>query len=285
MKKTHLIILGIIAAISLLVFFILIPAFAGRLQINPAIDLGSFEIRWYGIIMALAILTSYFIARKYSWKFGISKNDIDDYSFWIVMIGFLGARAYYVLFNLDYFSKYPQEIYKVWHGGLAIYGAVIAGLLFTYFYANRKAYTFWHLLDLVALSLPLGQAIGRIGNFINQEAYGTPTELPWKMFVASKNRIPEYYQYQYFHPAFLYEIILNLIVFGILYKILGKTKSGVLGLIYLAAYSLGRFFIEGIRLDSFFVKGFRVDQVIAFLLVVIAGYCALKKQSSALLKR
>lgn len=267
MKKVVLIISSIII-VSVLAFFIFIPAFAGELSINPVISLGDFEIRWYGLIMAVAILASYFVARKNAWKFGISTHDVDDYSFWAVIVGILGARIYYVVFTYDYFLANPTEIYKIWHGGLAIYGAVLFGLAFTYLYARKKAYSFLHLFDLIALSLPLGQAIGRLGNFINQEAYGTVTDLPWKMYVEADG--------QFHHPAFLYESIYDLLVFFVLYKFLGKAKSGILGLSYLFLYSFGRFFIEGIRTDSFIWGQFRIDQVMAFILVVVSGFLILR---------
>ena len=278
MKKQIIIILSVIVAL-LAIFFIFVPAFSGKLQLNPVIDLGSFSLRWYGLILAGAILAAYFFARKNAWKFGISANDVDDYSFWVAIVGFMGARIYYVLFNYSYFSQYLSEIYRVWHGGLSIYGAVLSGLAFSYFYSKKKAYTFWQLFDLIGLSLPLGQAIGRLGNFVNQEAFGVPTQLPWKMYVAPQYRPSQFASESFFHPAFLYEALFDLLVFFILYKLLGKVKTGNLGLIYLVLYSLGRFFIEAIRLDSFFISGFRVDQVAAFLIIIVAGFMALRRQS------
>ena len=268
MKKYILILTGIVLA-ALAVFFFFIPAFAGEIVINPVISLGNLEIRWYGLILAGAIFSAYLVARKNSWKFGVSKENLDEYAFWLVIIGVLGARVYTVIFNWDFYSKNPSEIYQIWHGGLAIYGAILSCLIFTYFYARRKAYTFFHLFDLIALSLPLGQAIGRFGNFVNQEAYGLVTDLPWKMYIAADR--------QYHHPAFLYEAILDIAIFLILFKLLGKVKSGIIGLSYLFLYSLGRFLNEGIREDSFFGGNFRVDQIIAFCLVVISGFFILRK--------
>ena len=264
--------------LAVLVFLIFIPAFAGKIYIDPVINLGVVQIRWYGIILAIAILAGYLVARKNSWKFGISPSNIDDYAFWAVIVGFLSARVYYVVFYYDYFAPNPHEIYKIWHGGLSIYGGVLGGLAFTYFYARKKAYTFWQLFDLAALSLPLAQAVGRLGNFVNQEAFGAPTKLPWKMYVWPQFRPEQFANSEYFHPAFLYEASLDVLVFFILYRLLGKTKSGILGLCYLAFYSLGRFFIEAIRLDSFFIGGVRVDQAVAFFLVGVSGILILYKQ-------
>ena len=217
-----------------------------------------------------SILLGFFLARRNSWRFGISLNDIDDLSFWLVIVGLLGARIYYVLFSWDYFSRYPNELYQIWHGGLSIYGAVLAGLVFAYFYSKRKAYTFWQLADVLALSLPLAQAVGRFGNFINQEAYGTPTTLPWKMNVHG----------QFVHPTFLYEAIADVAVFLILRKLLGRVKSGVLTIVYIGTYSLFRFFIEALRTDSFFIFGFRGDQLMAFLLIMACGLMFYRRQLS-----
>jgi phosphatidylglycerol:prolipoprotein diacylglycerol transferase len=276
MKKSILIAIGAII-VSALAFFIFVPAFAGEIQINPALGIGNFEIQWYGLILALGILAAYFFARKNSWKFGISKKALDDYSFWVVLLGILGARVFFVVFNLDYFLEFPQEIYKIWHGGLAIYGGILTGLIFSYFYTRKKAFTFFQLIDLAALSLPLGQAIGRLGNFVNQEAFGLPTSLPWKMYIEPSKRPVEFQQNVFFHPAFLYEIILDLLIFTILYRLIGKTKSGILGLSYLLLYSLGRFFIEAIRLDSLVIGAFRANQLVAFILVVVSGTLILRK--------
>ena len=266
--------LALVAAI----YFLFIPAFAGTLAINPVIEVGAFHIRWYGLTMALAIFVAYLVSRHHSWRFGISKTDIDEYTFWVVIVGLIGARAYHVLFNLSYYSADWTESYKVWHGGISIYGALLAGLIFTYFYTRKKAYSFSQLFDVVALGLPLGQAVGRLGNFFNHEAFGLPTNLPWKMYVPAQYRPGQFLQDSFFHPAFLYEIIVNLAIFFMLQRLVGKTKAGTLGWVYLGLYSLGRFFIEGIRLDAMFWQGFRANQVAAVLLLVVSGIVILKKQ-------
>jgi phosphatidylglycerol:prolipoprotein diacylglycerol transferase len=269
---------GIIAILASVVFFF-VPAFQGQIKNSPGILIGNFQLRWYGLTMALAILAAYLVSRRHAWRFGISKNDVDDYSFWAIIVAILGARLYYILFNLNYFTENLHETYRIWHGGISIYGGLLAALLFTYFYTRKKAYSFSQLFDLVALGLPLGQAIGRLGNFFNQEAFGFPTNLPWKMYVEPGNRPIEYVKSDFFHPAFLYEIILNLIVFAILQRMLGKTKSGVIGWAYLGLYSLGRFFVEGFRLDSFFFQGVRIDQVVAGLVLLLSGGMILRRRS------
>jgi phosphatidylglycerol:prolipoprotein diacylglycerol transferase len=279
MKKAILI-LAIIGVIFLIYFFF-VPAFRGDIAVSPIIQLGFFHVRWYGIILAIAILVAYFLARKNSWKFGISISDIDDFSFWAVIVGIVGARVYYVLFNYSYYLGNWSEVYKIWHGGMSIYGALIAGIILGIIYARGKAYTFWQLFDLIALSLPLAQAVGRLGNFVNQEAFGLPTALPWKMYVAPNFRPEEFAQSQFFHPAFLYEAIWSVVIFFVLYKVLRnrlRNFPGLIGWTYLFLYSLGRFFVEWLRVDSFWVAGFRVDQVVALVLFIISGSMIFLKQ-------
>jgi len=250
--------------------FFFLPVFRGSLIISPSINFGIFTIRWYGVILAAAILAGFFLARKYSWTFGISEKEIDDLSFWLVLTGILGARIYYVLFSFSYYLNAPSEIIKIWHGGLSIYGGLIAGFGFLFFYTLRRAYSFYQLSDLIVLALPISQAIGRLGNFVNLEAFGLPTNLPWKMFVDQAHRPFEYIGYSFFHPAFLYEILLNLFVFVALFFLKTRFKNGILTYIYLALYSFGRFFIESIRLDSFFVLGYRADQIVALIIFVFS---------------
>lgn len=276
MKKLYYI-LGLII-LALATWFYFIPAFQGEIAVNAGIAIGDFYLRWYGLFMAAAILVSYLIARKYSWRFGISQSDIDDFTFWGVILGIIGARAYYVLFNLPYFSRDWMEVLQIWHGGLSIYGGLLTGLVFTYFYTRKKAYGFGQLMDVVALGLPLGQAVGRFGNFFNQEAFGIPTSLPWKMFVEPQYRPIMYSQQEYFHPAFLYEVIGNIIIFFILQRLVGKGKSGTIGWAYLGLYSLLRFFVEALRVDSFISNGLRVDQVVAVVLVLVSGAMILRKR-------
>ena len=255
-----------------IIYFVFIPAFQGRLFIQPQIDLGKFSIRLYGITMALAILLGYWVAKKYSWRFGINSAEVDDIAFWITIVSLIGARIYYVVFEWHYFSGNPGEIYKIWHGGLSIYGALIAGLLFIWWYTRHKAYSIFQLLDLAALSLPLAQALGRFGNFFNQEAFGLPTNLPWKMFVDPVNRPYLYRDSNFFHPTFLYEALANVLIFLVLSKkLMGKVKPGVLAFVYLGLYSFFRFFIEAIRLDSSYLFGIKVDQITAVLGVLAAG--------------
>lgn len=251
-------------ACALAVFLYFVPAFRGEIQVRSVIDLGPIVIRWYGLIMALSILAGYFIARKYSWRFGLDRKEVENLAFWLVIVGIIGARIYYIIFAFDYFWSNPGEIYKLWHGGMSIYGAIIAGIIFVWHRTRHTAYGKFQLLDLLALSLPLSQAIGRFGNFFNQEAYGTSTGLPWGLYIGSDR--------QYHHPVFLYEAIISVIIFFALRRMLGKVKTSALFFAYLGLYSLGRFFTESIRVDSVFIFGFRADQVVAFAFIIIAVF-------------
>lgn len=264
----------------LLIFYFFLPVFRGVLIISPVIDFGIFTIRWYGLILATAILAGFLLARKFAWIFGIAEKEIDDLSFWLVLTGILGARIYYVLFSFSYYLNAPIEIFKVWHGGLSIYGGLIAGFLFLFIYTLRRAYSFYQLSDLIVLVLPISQAIGRLGNFVNYEAFGLPTNLPWKMFVEQSNRPFDYITYSFFHPTFLYEILLNLFIFAFLFFYKNRFKRGVLTFTYLAMYSCGRFFIEAVRLDSSFLFGFKVDQIIALMVFVVSVFMLIKISNS-----
>jgi len=279
MKKIIVILLSLFV-LGLIIFFF-VPAFQGKFTVSPIFDLGSFTLRWYGLIMAASVLVGFFVARKFAGRFGINPKQIPDFIFWLVIVSGVGARLFFVILEYNYFLANPIEIFKIWNGGISIYGAIITAFLFTYFYAKGKAYSYWRLLDLTALSFPLAQALGRLGNFFNTEAFGTPTNLPWKMFVSEGSRPQEFLEVSFFHPTFLYESIWNVLVFVILYKLLGRAKPGVVLFTFLSLYSVGRFFIEGIRLDSVFWGGLRVNQVVAFVIFIIAAFAIYRLQRSS----
>jgi phosphatidylglycerol:prolipoprotein diacylglycerol transferase len=216
--------------------------------------------------MGAAILAGYAAARRQAWRFGISRDEFDRYAFWLVISAFLSARAYFVLFDWQYYARNPAEIMQIWRGGLSIYGAILGGVLFAYLFVRRKAYSVWQLLDLTALALPLGQALGRLGNFINYEAFGPPTSLPWRMFVPQANRPPAFINTEFFQPVFLYEALGSLLIFAILFRQRGMRRPGALVLQYLVLYAVLRFMMEFIRLDSVIVGGWRADQVVSVII-------------------
>src|SRR5262245_4121993 len=187
----------------------------------------------------------------------------------------VGARLYYVLFNLDYYQSQPWwRTLAVWEGGLAIHGGLLGGLLVGGLYVWSHALPFWIYLDAVTPALPLGQAIGRWGNFFNEEAFGGPTDLPWKLFISQPHRPPEYVDVAFFHPTFLYESIWDLAVFLLLWFGLRRRVErapGALFLAYVGLYSIGRFWVEGLRTDSLMLGPLRIAQVVSVLGVLLAA--------------
>lgn len=229
---------------------------------NPiAFSVFGFEIRWYGIFIALAMLiASTFVLRKGK-GMGLSEDDLMDLIIWVLPSAIIGARVYYVLFfDLGYYLSQPMEILNLRAGGLAIHGGVIGGVLAGYFVTKKKNMPFVKLADVVAPVLILGQAIGRWGNYFNGEAHGGPTDLPWGIMVDGVK----------VHPTFLYESIWNFAIFAFLLRLLNKRHfDGQVAALYLILYSIGRFFIEGLRTDSLMIGPLRVAQVISLVLIAL----------------
>lgn len=265
--------LSIFFLVGLALFFFLKTVFSGELIVRDYIfQVGRFQLRWYSVCIATGIFTAYFLARRHLKNYPIKPEDLDEGVFWGILSGILGARIYYVIFNWGYYSRNPSEIWKIWHGGLAIHGAIFAVLLMIFIYSKVKGYfTFFHATDLFTSVLPVGQAIGRWGNFFNYEAYGRPTNLPWKMYVPPDRRLPGFDDFEYFHPTFLYESLWNIGVFIFLYFYMEKKKRnyGETTALYLVLYSVGRFWIESLRLDSLMAGGLRAAQVVSIILIII----------------
>jgi phosphatidylglycerol:prolipoprotein diacylglycerol transferase len=176
-----------------------------------------------------------------------------------------------VAFNLEYYSRAPGKIIAVWEGGLAIHGGVIGGLLVGGGYAWWRRLPLFRYLDIAAPSLALGQAIGRWGNFFNEEAFGTPTDLPWKLYISPSHRPAEYAQIEFFHPTFLYESLWDLLVFALLARVCRNRLArapGALFLAYVGLYSLGRFFTEALRTDALMLGPIRIAQLVSGLALV-----------------
>lgn len=223
---------------------------------NPiAFYINTFPIYWYGIIMAAALLggitISYQIAKSsYNQE---AADTLIDFAPYMVFGAIIGARLYYVLSAWHFYSSHPGEIFAIWHGGISIHGAIIGGAIASYIYLKINKMPFLKFADIVAYGLCIGQAIGRWGNYFNQEAFGLPTNLPWKIFIDPLHRPEGFSQWQYFHPAFLYESLWDILIFIILFFALRKifkNYNGVIFFGYLILYSVGRYFIESIRLDS-----------------------------------
>lgn len=238
-----------------------------------ALDLGFIQIYWYSIFIFLGVFFASIMILRETKKQGINQDFIINLIFYTVIFGLVGARLYYVAFNLDYYLKYPLEILEVWNGGLAIHGGILFGLLTVIIYTKKYHAKTLKVLDILVVGLILGQAIGRWGNFFNGEAYGGITTLE----NLQKLGIPQflidgmYINGAYHHPAFLYESIWNLFGFFALlivrrYKYL---KNGQLTGVYLIWYSIGRLIIEGMRTDSLMLGSFRVAQIVSISLIII----------------
>ena len=252
-----------------------------------AFALGPITVRWYGILMASAIALGFWLAHREAEREGLPADDLLRVAQWAVIAGLVGARLYEVAFNWDYYGRYPWKIPAVWEGGLAIHGGIIAGFLTGVALAVHWRVPVLRALDVAAPSVVLGQAVGRWGNFFNEEAFGRPTDLPWKLYISPPHRPLQYASAEYFHPAFLYESLWDLAVFAVLVAWLRpryRAQPGAIFFWYLGLYSLGRFAIEGLRLDSFWVAGLRVAQMasLAGVVVAVAGLVWTRHRARAL---
>lgn len=236
------------------------------------IDLGPITIRWYGLLIASAVMIGITLSQYLAKRRHVDPDLLGDLVIWLIIGAIPAARLYYVIFEWSRYAQNPERIIAIWEGGIAIHGAIIGGTIATLIFARVKHISFWQLADLVAPSLILGQAIGRWGNFFNSEAFGDPTNLPWKLYIPLENRPAQFANFEYFHPTFLYESLWNLMVFSLLLTLFfrglqGKPrlKTGTLFLVYLVAYSLGRVWIEGLRTDSLMLGPLRMAQVVSLV--------------------
>jgi len=226
-----------------------------------AFSIFGLDVAWYGILISLGILSGIAVATYRAKKEGLYNDVIMDFALIAVPLAIVGARLYYVIFSLEYYMKNPGQILNIREGGLAIHGGIIAGALACYLFCRYKKIKFWKFTDIVAPSLILGQAIGRWGNFVNQEAHGGPTNLPWGIEVNGVR----------VHPTFLYESLWNFVVFGfLLYYSKKKKYNGQIFILYLILYSIARFFIESLRTDSLMFGPIRVAQLISIVSIVVA---------------
>ncbi|WP_396810496.1 prolipoprotein diacylglyceryl transferase [Microcoleus sp. FACHB-SPT15] len=239
-------------------------------------ELGPFAIRWYGLLIASAVLIGVSLSQDLAKRRNVNPDLLGDLAIWLVLSAIPAARLYYVLFEWEQYSKRPDQIIAIWNGGIAIHGAIIGGTLAALIFARLKKVSIWQLADLVVPSLILGQAIGRWGNFFNSEAFGRPTNMPWKLYIPPQQRPLEFINFEYFHPTFLYESLWNLMVFGILMTLFFRDlkkrshlKVGTLALIYMVAYSAGRVWIEGFRTDSLMIGPLRIAQIVSLSAIAL----------------
>ncbi len=243
---------------------------------SELLNLGFLSIRWYGFLISLSIVFGLNISKKLAKTANINPSFIGEMLPSLILSSIIGARIYYVIFEyrqfigdnfltsieiFNFLLNIPSFI-AIWEGGIAIHGALLGGFISIYLFCKSKKISLMIFLDLIMPSVILGQSIGRWGNFFNNEAFGTPTNLPWKLFIPLSNRPIIFADSQFFHPTFLYESLWTLIIFFLLIYIFNRQnrvnliKPGLITCLYLVTYSFGRFWIEGLRIDSLCLGSF-----------------------------
>ena len=238
-----------------------------------AFNIGPFDITWYSIFILVGIILAGILINSEAKKYNIPTSFVTNLVFWCVVFGLIGARIYYVLFNLDYYTSYPIEIIKIWNGGLAIHGGIIAGLITLVIYCKKYGVNILKMLDIVAPALLLAQGIGRWGNFFNGEAHGSIVSraylegLHLPEFIIDGMHIGG----NYYHPTFLYESIFCLVGFFVLvgFRTMKSTKLGNTTALYLIWYGILRFFIESLRTDSLMLGSLKMAQVVSIIMIIV----------------
>lgn len=234
------------------------------------LSIGSFSIKWYSLLILFGATIGVLIAIREGKKFGISKEYMTNLFFYIMIFGIIGARLYFVAFNWDYYSNNLSSIYKIWEGGLAIHGGILAGIIVVAIYGKKYKIKSFKILDILVPGLIIAQAIGRWGNFLNKEAFGSETTLTFLQSLHLPEFIIEGMNINgiYYQPTFLYESLWCLIGFIIIliFRKLKHIKIGQITCLYMMWYSVGRFFIEALRTDSLMFKDIRVAQAVSIVM-------------------
>ncbi|MBE7075814.1 MAG: prolipoprotein diacylglyceryl transferase [Clostridiales bacterium] len=250
------------------------------LSVPSGFDIFGHHINFYGITSALAYLLGVVLCCVFAKRRGLKKDDILTLACYVIPFAIIGARLYYVLFRLEYYTNF-WDIFKIWEGGLAFYGGMIGGAIAVLLYCLIHKKNFFAIIDIVAVSMILSQALGRWGNFFNQEAFGyevTDPKWQWFPFAVYIDALDQWHM-----ATFFYEFLWNLLTFGALLLVLFKTEQkGIVACYYLVLYGLGRSLIEGLRTDSLYIGNIRVSQLLSifFIIIGIAGilYFALTKK-------
>lgn len=252
----------------------------GGLRLNPPsyFMLFGHPVYFYGVLIGLGFLLGIGFCARRARRFGLKEDDVYDVMIWLIPCSILGARLYYVLFELDYYLQHPGELFAIRNGGLAIYGGVIAGVLTAYLVCRRKKIPFPAMLDCLCYGLLIGQIIGRWGNFLNREAFGAETTVFCRMGLTPPGGTTVYV-----HPTFLYESLWNtgVLLFLIWFEKSGRRRfDGHCITLYFLLYGLGRAWIEGLRTDSLYLwgTGVRVSQALSLALALAAGAVLLSRR-------
>jgi phosphatidylglycerol:prolipoprotein diacylglycerol transferase len=245
----------------------------------------SFHVYFYGILIMLGVVAAAFLGQAEAKRRGINPDYIWDVLFWAVLAGIIGARLWHVFtpppsmieqgITTKWYLTHPLDMLNIRNGGLGIPGAIIGGALAMWIYCRKKKISFLSLTDTVIPGVALAQAVGRWGNFFNQELYGKPTSLPWKLYIDPAHRVSGYQNFDYFHPLFLYESLWNVLNMAILlwmsHRIKNWLKPGDLFYIYMIMYSIGRFSLEFLRLDASQIGGINFNQTFMIFVALVAG--------------
>lgn len=244
-------------------------------------EIGPLTLRYYGLMYAIAALLGGWLLGREIRRKGIGLSDDHRWNLVLLILlgGILGARLYYVVFNWDYYGRFPMEIPAIWHGGLAIHGGLLGGVLTGLWYTGRRRLSFWKMADACAPSVVLGQALGRFGNFMNGDAHGVPTDLPWGVVFPPESIAGREFGPVPLHPVMLYELVLNLGIFGLLWSLRKRPAGdGFLFCLYLILYSVARFLVSFLRADDLYLGPFRAPHVASILLVIGLGTYIIQKK-------
>jgi phosphatidylglycerol:prolipoprotein diacylglycerol transferase len=246
-------------------------------------SIGPLFVRFYGIILMSGAVAGAILAVKESKRRGYDPNIVWDLFVYLLIGGIVGARIWHILtpspstgITTSWYLSHPLDALAIWKGGLGIPGAIIGGLIALFIYSRKTGINFAEWTDIASPSLALGQAIGRWGNYANQELYGAPTDLPWKIFIDPAHRLTGYLDVEYYHPLFLYESLWNLMNMFLLIwvsrRFADSLKRGDIFLVYLIVYPLGRFLLDFLRLDVSLVGGININQTIMAFVAVLASW-------------
>lgn len=245
--------------------------FKGTKTLSPVLfNLWGFEVRFYGLILGISALLGLILVLRLNRVLKvISDSELSDLALISVLVGVLGARLGFVVQNFSYYFAHPTEIFAFRQGGLSIHGGLLLGAIILWFYARRKKLHFFKLADLLMPGVVLAMALGRFGNFFNQELYGYPTNLFWKMYVAVENRLEGFENFEFFHPVFLYTMLGELLILFLVLLFLKRLKTGQIFLYSLLGISLGRFLIEFVRIgDKILFQTFTLAQIVTAVLIL-----------------
>jgi phosphatidylglycerol:prolipoprotein diacylglycerol transferase len=263
------------------------------------IHLGPLYIRFYALLLISGMVVGAYIAARRAPRFGLEPKYIWDGLTWAIIPGLIGARLYHILtpspasgLTTQYYLENPLQMLAIWNGGLGIYGGIVGGIIGIWLFARRHKQPLWRWLDLVAPSMAIGQAIGRWGNFVNQELYGAPSDLPWAIYIAPGNRLSGYTEFERFHPLFLYESLwmlgTALILIGLAQRLHAQGRHGDLTLLYIISYAVIRFLLDFLRLDSHGIQGIpalTTAQIVSLVAIGVAtGLLILKNRRTAALR-